>query len=261
MPPQPAVFVSHGGGPWPFMDDPSGMWDGLTADLRSLPDMLPRPPDAIVVVTAHWEAPVFTVAAGARPELIYDYGGFPAHTYEVRYPAPGAPAVAARIAELAREAGIDVALDAEHGWDHGVFVPLSVGWPDADVPLVAVSLRNGLDPEAHLRFGEAIGVIREENVLILGSGMSTHDLSFRVDQATAAEFDDWLASTMDLPAGPRAERLLDWADAPGARSSHPREEHLLPLMVVAGAGGDHPAVRRYHDEVFGLPAAGFTIGV
>jgi aromatic ring-opening dioxygenase catalytic subunit (LigB family) len=257
---QPAIYIPHGGGPWPFMDDPNGVWDSLADHLRSLPDILPRSPSAVLVVTAHWEAPVFTIASGLRPELIYDYSGFPPHTYRVTYPAPGAPEIARRAADLAIDARIATDLDPVHGWDHGVFVPLAVSWPDADVPVVAVSLRTGLDPLEHIAFGAAIEPLRDENVAIIGSGLSIHDLRFRISSGQAAEFDHWLEESMAHDPPDRARRLADWAAAPGGRAAHPREEHLLPLMVVAGAGGRDSVERTYRDEMLGLPVAGYTFG-
>ncbi len=255
---QPAIYIPHGGGPWPFMDDPNGMWKSLTRYLQQLPQSLPQTPSAIVVVTAHWEATEFTIASGPQPQLIYDYGGFPGHTYQVTYPAPGEPAVASTAAELVRQAGIEATLDPSYGWDHGVFVPLAVSWPKADVPVVAVSLKTGLDPAEHVAFGAALAGLRDQNVVIIGSGLSTHDLSFRITAPQANEFDSWLDQTLHLPIDERVSQLNKWADAPFARTAHPREEHLLPLMVVTGAGGSDPVERTYHEPMFGLPAAAYS---
>lgn len=258
--PQPAIYLSHGGGPWPWMADPGGMWTGLFEWLRALPTTLPRRPEAIVVVTAHWEAGRHTVASGAQPGLIYDYGGFPPETYRIAYPAPGHPEVARRVAELAAAAGIPVDLDPAYGWDHGVFVPIAVSWPEADVPVVAVSLKAGLDPVGHLAFGVALAPMLEENVVIIGSGSSTHDLRMRVTRPESDAFDQWLLDTMSAPPGERAQALTRWAQAPGGTACHPREEHLLPLMVITGAGGDASAARTFHGDVFGHPMACFTVG-
>lgn len=257
---QPAIYIPHGGGPWPFIEDPRGHWKSLANYLRQIPQTLPQAPSAVVIVTAHWEAPEFSVASGPEPQLIYDYGGFPAHTYELTYPAPGAPDIAAQIAELANGADIRADLDPSYGWDHGVFVPLAVSWPEADVPVVAVSLKQGLDPAEHLAFGAALTSLRGDNIVIIGSGLSTHDLSFRITPAQATEFDEWLEKTMQSPIDERADRLTQWADAPSARIAHPREEHLLPLMVVTGAGGADPVERTYNEPMMGLPAAAYTFG-
>ena len=257
---QPAIYIPHGGGPWPFMADPQGQYRSLTDYLHQLPHTLPEAPRAIAVVTAHWEAPAFTVASGLNPELIYDYGGFPPNTYQVKYPAPGEPHVAARVAELAHAAGIEANLDPTHGWDHGVFVPMAVSWPDAQVPVVAISLKTGLDPADHLAFGQALAQLRDEGVAIIGSGLSTHDLSFRITPAEAGEFHRWLDDTMRSSMVERVERLTRWAEAPWARAAHPREEHLLPLMVVVGAGGNDPVERAYYEPMFGLPAVAYAFG-
>jgi len=162
------------------------------------------------------------------------------------------------VAELAAAADIPFVLYDRHGWDHGVFVPVAVSWPEADMPLVAVSLRQGLDPAHHIAFGEAMAPLRDENVAIIGSGLSIHDLSFRVTPEEATAFDQWLEQTMSSPRDQRAERLARWSEAPGGRASHPREEHLLPLMVITGAGADDPVERSYTDDTFGLPVAAFA---
>ncbi len=239
------------------MEDPSGQWSALGEHLAALPETLPTEPTAVVVVTAHWEEPEFTVASGESPGLIYDYGGFPPHTYELTYPAPGSPAVAERLAELGSAAGMTVELDPHRGWDHGVFVPIAVAWPAADVPIVSVSLRSGLSPAEHIRFGEAIAPIRDEGVVIIGSGSSIHDLTFRISAEQAKAFDDWLDEAMHLPAPQRSDALTHWDSAPYSQAAHPREEHLLPLMVVAGAGGEGAVQRTYSDPLFGLAAASY----
>ncbi len=256
--PQPALYLPHGGGPWPWMDDPEGRWTGLRDGLATLPDDLPRTPRALVVITAHWEEPRFTVSTAAHPGMIYDYGGFPPETYSITYPAPGEPDVARSIVALAADRGIVVDADDGRGFDHGVFVPLTVAFPEATIPVVSVSLRVGLDPLVHVDFGRAIASLRHENVLIIGSGLSTHDLSFRVRRAEAEAFHSWLDVTMDLIGPDRDARLATWSTAPGGRACHPRPEHLLPLMVAAGAGGDDPAHRVCAVDLFGLPATGYA---
>ncbi len=240
---QPAIFLPHGGGPWPFVDlgmDPAEV-ASLAGYLRGLPARLPARPDAILVVTAHWEAPVPTVSTSAAPPMLYDYYGFPPKAYTLRWPAPGAPAIAARVRALLGAAGIRSDEDATRGYDHGTFIPMMVAWPEADVPCVQLSLKAGLDPAAHLAIGRALAPLRDENVLILGSGLSYHNLrSFWDASATqdAEAFDTWLAGVIPLAAPARDAALTAWSQAPSARRCHPREEHLLPLMVVAGAAGD-----------------------
>ena len=245
----PAVYISHGGGPCFFMEwDPPDVWDGLRAALEGIAPSLPRPPRAILVVSAHWESPDIAIDSGTAPGLIYDYGGFPAHTYQLSYPAPGAPDVARRAAGLLEQAGIAHHLDPAHGWDHGVFVPLKVMYPDADVPIVAMSVRQDLDPTSHLELGRALRPLRDDGVLIVGSGSSFHNFS-TFGSPRAIEFDDWLNHVVTLPDHERWTALADWAQAPAARVAHAREEHLVPLMVAAGAADDLPATPFFRGEL------------
>lgn len=258
--PMPAAYITHGGGPCFFMEwDPPDAWDELRAALESIATRLPRAPKAILVVTAHWESPQFAVASGAAPGLIYDYGGFPPHTYELTYPAPGDPALAERVGELLGAAGIEHRLDPTHGWDHGVFVPLKVMYPDADIPLVAMSVRADLDPEAHLELGQALAPLRDEDVLIVGSGSSFHHFG-NFGSPLAAVFDDWLNETVAAPAEERWDRLVRWADAPTARHAHGREEHLIPLMVAVGAAGDDKADAFFRGDVMATPMSCWLFG-
>ncbi len=238
----PVVFVPHGGGPWPFVEVGFGEkaeFDDLAGYLRSVPGLPKRPPKALLVVSAHWEAPVATVMTSPAPPMLYDYRGFPPASYRLTWPAPGDPALAARVRGLLGAAGIASAEDADRGFDHGTFVPLKLMWPEAEVPTVQLSLIRGLDPAAHLALGRALAPLRDEGVLIIGSGMTWHDLrafgprSYGVSEV----FDAWLRESAALAPAERDRRLARWADAPAAREAHPREEHLLPLMVVAGAAG------------------------
>lgn len=240
-PRMPAVYITHGGGPCFFMDwDPPGAWDDLREALESIGPSLPRTPRAILVVTAHWEADPVTIASGERPSLIYDYGGFPPHTYELTYPAPGAPDVAARAAALLDAAGIGNRLDDDHGWDHGVFIPLKVMFPDADVPVVAMSLHRSLDAADHIALGRALAPLRDEDVLIVGSGSSFHNFA-HFGSPLSEPFDAWLNEVVRTPAAARAAALSRWEEGPHARIAHGREEHLIPLMVAVGAADDVPA--------------------
>ncbi|HEU4619844.1 MAG TPA: class III extradiol ring-cleavage dioxygenase [Gammaproteobacteria bacterium] len=248
----PTYFVCHGGGPWPYMKrEYGGAYDRLEASLADMPRQLGARPAAVLVISGHWEAPELTAMASPRPPMLYDYYGFPEHTYRVRYPAAGSPALARRVQELLAGAGFEAGLDAARGYDHGAFVPLSVIFPEADVPVIQLSLKRGLDPATHLAAGAALAPLREEGVLILGSGMSYHNLMRMGPNAHAPsrEFDEWLAETMlESPPAERHARLLRWSEAPSARACHPREEHLIPLMVAVGAAGDEPATRVYHEE-------------
>lgn len=262
---QPSLFIPHGGGPCFFMQwNPPETWTSLQRFLETLLDTLPEPPRAILVVTAHWLTRDFAVASAARPGLVYDYNGFPPHTYELTYEAPGAPALAHEVQQRLTAAGLACHEDPQHGWDHGVFIPLKVMRPQADIPVLSLSLRRDLDPAAHLAAGRALAGLRDEGVLILGSGMSYHDLRglFDARLAGAAEpFDAWLTSTLTAHAGEdRSTRLAAWSTAPGARAAHPHEDHLLPLMVAAGAAEADPAQRLYSDIVLGQRISAFRFG-
>lgn len=263
----PTLFVPHGGGPCFFMDPEGGppdpMWRPMQAYLAGLIGSLPERPRAILMVSGHWETQEVTVHVGERPALLFDYYGFPDHTYRLRWDAPGAPAVARRAADLLRGAGHAVAEEAERGWDHGVFIPMMVANPAADIPLVQMSLRADLDPAAHIAIGRALAPLRDEGVLIVGSGMSFHNMRARGPQVTpvATQWDAALAdAATDPDAARRAARVADWASLPHARFAHPDAEHLLPLMVALGAGGDGPAVRDYRDVVIGWAVSGFRFG-
>lgn len=258
---QPSLFIPHGGGPCFFMDDPAGRWRGMERFLRGLPAMLPERPRAILVVSGHWEtAGGFALTGSAAPSLIYDYNGFPPHTYELTWPAPGAPDIAAQAADLIESTGIGARVDPGRGLDHGVFIPLKVAFPDADIPVIEMSVERGLDPALHLAAGRALAPLREAGVLIVGSGMSFHNMRAYGDpRATAPSeaFDAWLAEAAALPATAREAALAAWADAPAARFSHPREEHLIPLMVAAGAS-DAPGTRIYGETVLETAISGFA---
>ncbi|MFO1250026.1 MAG: class III extradiol ring-cleavage dioxygenase [Inhella sp.] len=262
----PTYFISHGGGPWPYMDGPFRRhFDVLERTLAGIPAELPAKPRAVLVVTAHWEAPQFLLSAHPQPGMLYDYGGFPPHTYEVRYPAPGDPALAAQVAELLRAGGLHAGLDAERGFDHGSFTTLQPIYPQAEVPVVQMSLQQDLDPAVHLHAGRLLTPLRDEGVLILASGLSFHNLRTFDSRGAAASqaFDGWLREAV-LQSDPaeRAARLMRWAQAPAARQAHPREDHLLPLMVAAGAAGADAASLHYHEEAFfgGLAVSGFRFG-
>jgi aromatic ring-opening dioxygenase catalytic subunit (LigB family) len=249
----PTYFISHGGGPWPYVDGPIRQAHAaLEAALRDMPRQLGRSPKAVLMVSAHWEAPAFTVMGSAQPGMLYDYAGFPAHTYHVRYDAPGSPGIAHRVQALAQAAGRRCDIDTERGFDHGTFVPMGVIYPQAEVPVVQLSIKQGYDPREHLAMGRLLAPLRDEGVLIIGSGLSYHNMGLRGTSATepSRNFDQWLADTLASSSIERAKRLAQWSDAPSARVAHPREDHLLPLLVAAGAAGDDRATRVYHEEAF-----------
>ena len=262
----PTYFISHGGGPWPWMKKEMGAtYDQLAASLADMPRQIGRTPSAILMVSAHWEASAFTVQGNPKPPMIYDYGGFPAHTYEVHYDSPGSPELAQRVQSLIAAAGLPAQIDPERGYDHGMFAPMAAMYPNADVPVVQLSLRRGLDPAEHLALGRAIAPLRDENVLIVGSGLSYHNLRNFGPQAhgVSKAFGDWLDET-SVQATPqeRVQRLQDWASAPSARVAHPREEHLIPLMVAVGAAEQDIGERVYHEDAFmgGLVVSSYRFG-
>jgi aromatic ring-opening dioxygenase catalytic subunit (LigB family) len=257
---QPALFIPHGGGPCFFMPDPHGTWRGMEAYLKNIAGSLPAKPRAILVVSGHWEGPAFTFTGkDEHPGLMFDYYGFPPETYKLTWPARGAPWLAERGRELIEAAGLPAAIDPERGFDHGVFVPLKVAFPEADIPVVQMSLHASLDPAVHLAAGRALAPLRDEGVLLIGSGMSFHNLRAYGDprvRQPAAEFDSWLIQAAEAPASERAHLLAQWQAAPWARLCHPREEHLLPLMVAAGAS-DEPGSHDFGEEVLGGAVSGF----
>lgn len=263
----PVVYLPHGGGPWPFVAGFGGEPDALerlAAYIRSLADLPPEPPRALLVISAHWEEPVPTVMTAAQPPLLFDYYGFPAEAYQLTWPARGDATLATRVLELLGAAGIPSATDATRGFDHGTFVPLKLAYPGADVPTVQLSLKQGLDPTEHLAIGRALSPLRDEGVYILGSGMSYHNMRGFGGRGTATSdsvaFDRWLGETMALPRAERDARLVSWASADSARASHPREEHLLPLMVVAGAAGDDRGRTAYQDKLMSVSISGYHFG-
>jgi aromatic ring-opening dioxygenase catalytic subunit (LigB family) len=257
---QPSLYIPHGGGPCFFMPDPNGTWTKMAGYLRSIPESLPEPPKALLVVSGHWEERGFALTGAAEhPGLVFDYYGFPPETYELAWPAPGAPWLAERAAGLLREAGLPSGVHPTRGFDHGVFVPLKVAFPEAAIPTVQMSLVAGLDPALHLAAGRALAPLRDEGVLVIGSGMSFHNLRAYGDpraEAPSREIDGWLTAATEAPGKQRAELLSHWAQAPFARFCHPREEHLLPLMVAAGAS-DAAGTKDYGEVVPGGAVSAF----
>lgn len=263
---QPTIFLPHGGGPCFWMDAPPPFgktaWEKLRQYLSGLVESLPAPPKAFLVVTAHWEEAVPTVSVASAPGMIYDYYGFPKHTYELRYPAPGAPDLGRRVKTLLASAGLAVGEDSTRGYDHGVFVPMLIVDPEARVPVVMLSLRRDLDPAAHIAIGKALEPLRDEGVVIVGSGMSYHDLRhFRDGEGAASRtFDAWLGDAVTAAPATREAALIRWDEAPAGRECHPREEHLLPLMVAAGAAGNDLGALDFHDVIGGKTISGYRFG-
>lgn len=264
--PQPTLFIPHGAGPCFFMEwNPPHTWDRMAAFLKSIETTLPQRPRAIVMVSAHWLQPRCSVTSGAQPSLFFDYYGFPPHTYELRYTAPGSPALAQRIAELLGAANIDCVQNAQRGFDHGMFIPLLLMFPQADIPVVQLSLLDNLDPRAHLDIGRALAPLRGEGVLIVGSGMSFHNMRGYGDPRfgpISDQFDDWLTETVMMEPTQRELRWLHWDQAPAARLSHPvrAEEHLLPLLVAAGAAIVDSGTKIFSDRVLETTVSAFRFG-
>jgi len=252
------LFIPHGGGPLPLLEEPGHA--GLNRFLRAWPSSIDKP-DAIVVISAHWEEPVVSITASAAPPLLFDYHGFPPETYEYQYAAAGDPALAERVQGLLQQAGIDSKLELERGFDHGMFVPLMLMYPEADIPCIQISLLAGLEAGEHIRIGRALAGLKSDNLLILGSGFSFHNMQALMNKRDESldsrnqAFENWLAQTCSGPglsAAEREQRLVNWELAPQARYCHPREEHLLPLQVCCGVAQGAAATK-----VFQQPVAGF----
>ncbi len=266
----PTLYIPHGGGPCFFMDPPQGLprdlWDRMGAYLRGIDASIGARPQSVLVVSGHWETDRPTVNTAPRPPLLFDYYGFPEHTYRLTYPVPGSPALAHRVRQLLAAAEIPADEEPERGLDHGVFIPFKLIYPHADIPMVQMSLNRNLDAATHLRIGHALTPLRDEGVLIVGSGMSYHNLrDFYSDDPrvvrTAQDFDTWLTDAVtESDSGAREHKLMAWLQAPGARAAHPRPEHLIPLMVAAGAAGQDRGRRTYNEPLLGKPISAFQFG-
>jgi aromatic ring-opening dioxygenase catalytic subunit (LigB family) len=243
---------------WTF--GPADTWHKTQRFLESLAATLPAPPKTLLVISGHWEEPGLTASAAPRPQLIYDYTGFPPSTYKLTWPAPGNPELAARIAALLKAAGLPSSTSQTRGFDHGVFVPLKVAFPQAEIPVVTLSLAASLDPALHLAAGRALAPLRDEGVVIIGSGMSFHNLRAYMRPETperARAFDAWLTAAVESPGAERSALLTEWRSAPHASFAHPSEEHLIPLFVAAAAGGDGAGERIFNDEPMGAAISAY----
>jgi len=259
----PVLFIPHGGGPLPLLGEANHR--GMVTFLKEITTRIPNP-KAVVVISAHWEASVATVTSAGAPGLIYDYSGFPEDAYRIQYPAPGNPALAEKIERILGEAGLVAKFDVQRGFDHGVFVPMKLMFPDADIPCVQVSLLKSLNPIEHIELGKALNELRTQNVLILGSGFSFHNLRVMMSGTLNGKhpeniaFEDWLDETCcdtSLESLDRENRLINWEQAPGARFCHPREEHFLPLHVCAAAAGFSMAERVFFEPILGAWTSGY----
>jgi aromatic ring-opening dioxygenase catalytic subunit (LigB family) len=246
----------------PLAPQPPTLWDGLAAYLKGIDAVVGRRPKAVLVISGHWEMPVATVNVAEKPGLLYDYYGFPEHTYRLKYPVSGAPRLAAKVQGLLEDAGIKSGTEAKRGLDHGVFIPFMLIYPNADVPVLQMSLQESLDPAVHLAIGRALAPLRREGVLIVGSGMSYNNLAAMFSGRGNAEsevFDTWLGEAVVDPST-RDQKLIAWRAAPGGAASHPHQEHLLPLMVAAGAADGDVGVRTYNEAIMGKRISGFQFG-
>lgn len=255
------IYLSHGGGPLPLLGDASHA--AMVDFLHRLPSHLRRP-EAILVISAHWEEPTATLVGAPQPSLVYDYYGFPEEAYRITYPVPGHPELATRIADVLQKGQIATHIDLQRGLDHGVFIPLKLMYPHAEIPTLQLSLVRGLDPAAHLALGQALRALSHENLLVLGSGYSFHNMRAFVWEGRPApdlandDFQDWLIEvcTGPRPQTEREHRLVTWEQAPSARYCHPREEHLLPLHVCLGMA-DTPAQVVFDDYILGKRSVAF----
>lgn len=248
------LFLSHGGGPLPLLGDAKHF--EMNETLLEIASKIPKP-DVIILVSAHWEEDIPTLTAASDPSLIYDYYGFPEASYAIQYPAKGQPDLARRLKEQLQKEGIKTNLSFERGFDHGMFVPLKIMYPKADIPCVQLSLSSSLDPEFHVKMGRSIKKLQydSDNLLLVGSGFSFHNMKafFAKENSDMnqknLDFEKWLQATMssrEISEEDREKNLIRWNEAPSAEFCHPRNEHLLPLHVCYGAAG------RACDETFSL---------
>ncbi len=234
------VYISHGGGPMPLLGDPDHF--EMVETLKEIAAAVDKP-SAILVISAHWAARLPTVTSGKNPGIIYDYGGFPKEAYEIQYPVPGEPELAKGVVNALKGSGIEAIQDEQRGFDHGLFVPLKIMYPEADIPCVQLSLVRSLDADLHIQIGKALQSLERDNLLVIGSGFSFHNMHafFSPNSQETREnniaFDEWLTAVVSekaLTENIREERLAGWESAPSARLCHPREEHLIPLHVCYG---------------------------
>ena len=263
----PTYFISHGGGPWPYLDGPfRRAFDQLEQSLVDIRRELGDAPRAVLVISGHWEENGFAISSSEHPGMEYDYFGFPPHTYQIKYKAPGSPELAARVQQLLAGGGIPARLDPARGYDHGTFSLMKPLYPEENIPLVQLSIDRSYDPEMHLKLGRLLAPLRDEGVLIIGSGLTYHNMQdMRGTQGfePSRVFDAWLQETLVASAPEqRTPRLVQWEKAPQARGAHPREDHLIPLMVAVGAAEQDPGAVVYHQKDFfgGITASSFRFG-
>jgi aromatic ring-opening dioxygenase catalytic subunit (LigB family) len=256
------MYFSHGGGPLPILGDPGHK--AMVDFMAKLPSQLRRP-DLILVISAHWEEAAATVMGAEKPAMFYDYYGFPEQAYEIKYPAPGSPELAKKIVGLLEKAQVPARVDPQRGFDHGLFIPLKLMYPQADIPAIQLSLLRGLNPAAHVALGKALRGLKDLNILVIGSGFSFHNMGaffgggMNASDPANDAFQNWLIDAVAGTANSqpeREQRLIDWEKAPSARYCHPREEHLLPLHVCVGMAGK-PGRLVFDDKILGKRSLAF----
>ncbi|CUG88855.1 aromatic ring-opening dioxygenase, LigB subunit, putative [Bodo saltans] len=254
----PVVFLNHGGGPLPVLNDPQhkpliAAWKTIIGSLLEKYGT----PKAIAVVSAHYEANQPSIGGAAAPKMLYDYGGFPAESYKLQYSAPGAPDIAKRMVESLNAAGLQGNLDAQRPYDHGVFVPLMVLFPDANIPVIPISVLNSQNGAEHIAMGRALSEFRKEGVLFLGSGSSMHNFKYFFSNGVyGTEFNNALTKVLadpTLTAEGRLERMKDVRAFPGVAEAHPEGgfEHLMPLLTCVGLSQGALAVEASNVQLMG----------
>jgi len=247
----PSIYLFHGGGPYPLTTDPSQL--SIRKFLQELPKKIPTP-KSILLISAHWESPTISILNKKEPNLLFDYYGFPKDLYNFKYPTKNDLDLVNKMTLLFDQNNITYKMDNERDYDHGVFVPLLLMYPEANIPVAQISLVKGLDPATHLKIGEVLAPLRNEGVLILGSGSSFHGFFVNLESEELAKhsqnFDKYLddvCTNKSYSSSERKKMLIDWKKAPSAKFAHPREEHLLPLMVNMGAADGVAGERIYED--------------
>ncbi len=260
----PTYFISHGGGPWPWVPEMRALFAPLEASLKQMVADFKTKPKAILMVSGHWEEDEVGIMGAAKPSMFYDYTGFPAYTYEIEYKASGAPDIAARTLDLLCAAGIKAHIDPARGFDHGLFAPMEVMYPNAEMPIFQVSMLKSYDPADHIAIGRALKPLRDEGILIVGSGLSFHNMGLMRGggKDASAAFDAWLFNAMKAAPEARREEILNWETAPAARICHREEDHLVPLFIALGAAEDEAAERIFHNtnEMTGITVSNYKFG-
>ncbi|MBG0763300.1 MAG: dioxygenase [Tissierellales bacterium] len=255
------VYFSHGGGPLPILGDPTHK--KMIDFMKDLPSKINRP-EAIIVFSAHWEEDKIRIQSGEKPDIMYDYYGFPKEAYSLEYPCLGNKELAKKVSILLNESNIENIMDQDRPYDHGSYIPLKMMYPEGDIPVIQISLNHNLDPLTHLKIGKALKPLLEENILLIGSGFSYHNMSGFDFQGKDKKdsmnnkFQDELIKQccLEKDYDKRWTRFLNWEEFPGARYCHPREEHLLPLLVCVGLS-ENKGIKIFDDYILGKRATAF----